>query len=351
MLGHIIEELESILYETSILKNDLNSSCEKGWNLLCPPGSQINGFKIQKELPSADAKVGNSDVINIPPSLGSIIDSATELIAHGKLLRSSAKVENKKMKGSNISSDVRKDSQNQPQVHKSKTNSIKEERNSKHSNHPRGNHRLNNNQTSNKRDPHLKQSLYTNRKKSSALENTHKVRDDAFIAQSENQECLDIAENRQLLSKDSECLSLQTPKYSHSCSLTLSDFVKTLNVPEDMQYLLQRYHHYESHKLKYNSNKEGHNALNFSERINNFAKCKLGKDLKTSIKEKDRYMKYLDVADEVCRGKVEETSLGSSSIIWYRSEEQLRSYEEKCQRLLELQLQRRLISVLEMYSK
>uniref|UniRef100_A0A1B6EM80 Uncharacterized protein n=1 Tax=Cuerna arida TaxID=1464854 RepID=A0A1B6EM80_9HEMI len=352
MLEPLIEELEKILYETSKLKNDLNNSCERGWSLLCPSGSQINGFKIEKELPSPD-KDESSGASNTSPSLGGVFDKVTELIAYGKVLRNSAKQENKKI-SSNVNLDVKGDVRNQLQLNKSKIYLAKSKSNSIPI-PPRERHNVNTSNFKSKKGANSKHSSDTLTSEKTLYDlpsSCSEIRNTVCISHAENQEYPDNVTNKYLLkdnpmmSKGSNYGSAHNLKYSHSCSVTLSDLVKTLKMPEDMHHLLKCYFQYENYKLKQHVNKE-HNTLDFSKRINNLAKLKLGIDLRTNIKERDRHMKYLDVADEVCRSRKATTVLDKSSIIWYQSKEQLCSYEVKCQRLLELQLQRRLIAVLE----
>ncbi|XP_046659000.1 uncharacterized protein LOC124353172 isoform X1 [Homalodisca vitripennis] len=353
MLEHLIEELEKILYETSKLKDDLNNSCERGWSLLCPSGSQINGFKIQKELPPSD-KDESSNASNISPSLGGVFDKVTELITYGKELRNSAKLENKKS-SSNVTLNVKGDLRNQPQLNKSKINLTKSGSNSIPV-APRGGHKVNRCNFKSKKVADSKHSLDTLTSDKTLHDlplSSSEIRNSVSISHAEDQECPDnvtktyLLKDNQMLTKDSNNGSALTPKYSHSCSVTLSDLVKTLKMPEDMHHLLKCYFQYQNYKLKHHVNKEEHNSLDFSKRINNLAKLKLGIDLRTNVKERDRHMKYLDVADEVCRSGKARTVLDKSSIIWYQSKEQLCSYEVKCQQLLELQLQRRLMAVLE----
>lgn len=239
MSTSLIEELEKLLSETNHEKQRLNLICETVWDLLNPPGTEKNGiFKIEKKDASQPVVQVCEKTTNMSSSLGESLESVTKLIALGKLVRDST-LEKKKMV--NPISDVCRPSL--PRKEKLETVT-----------HVAHNERLSSCKGFNKEvksdnidRKNVKKNDFLADKTSSSLKNNLSSRPEK-VKQKVSSDFTSHNKNSPEVPLNTNCNSTLSKEYTHVCSNSLSNLVKTLKMPEDLRCALKNYYNYEKHK-------------------------------------------------------------------------------------------------------
>lgn len=266
----LLEELEKLLSETNHERQRLNFFCETVFDLLNPPGTEKNGlFKIEKKEMTTQLVEASEDNIDISSSLGESLESVTKLIAFGKHVRDTNELEKKK--NINSVSDIC----NKSFPSKDKRKSATQVASNKKTSYSLGVHKEVNIDKNVKQNVARKTDLHSGRKSTSLQTNSfsrpekikHEVASD-FTSNNTN-----VPEGSLM----NECNRVIPKTYSHSCSLSLSNFVKTLKMPEDLRCGLKHYYYYEKHKenLTFWEKSPKPTSQTFRERLHNVVSFKL----------------------------------------------------------------------------
>lgn len=247
MSTSLLEELEKLLRETNDEKQRLNFICETVWDLLNPPGTEKNGlFKIEKKVMPTTQQVVTvcEETMDMSSALGDSLESVTKLIAMGKLVRDSTKFEKKKRV--NPSSDVRHTSL----PWKEKLETVTQVACNKRVSSCKGLSKEVKSGNSVKQNVKKTDSLPY--KTSASLKNNLLSRPDKI----ENKVSSDFTSHKKNspdVSLNTDCNSTHPKGYSHLCSNSLSNLVKTLKMPEDLRCVLKHQYYFEKHKENFTS--------------------------------------------------------------------------------------------------
>lgn len=263
MSTSLLDELEKLLSETNHEKQRLNFICETVWNLLNPPGTEKNGlFKIEKKDKTEQTLQVSEETTNMSSSLGESLESVTKLIALGKLVRDSTRFEKKK--NFNSISDVSHTSL----PWKEKLETVTQVAHSKRvSSCKRFIKEVKSDNCVKQND---KKPDFLPDKTSSSLKNNLSSRP-GKIKQEVSSDFTNHNKNLPEMSLNTDCSTVLSKGYTHLCSNSLSNLVKSLKMPEDLRCILKHHHYFEKHKenISYLENSPKPSLQTFCRRFQN----------------------------------------------------------------------------------
>lgn len=247
-LQPLIFELEQIWKETNELKNNLNNICDTSWSILRPPGHDPYGaFKIEEK--SVEDQPSEHSASSVPVS-EHLLRDVSDLISYGKqvLTLSQAAAQPKPTKKSQHSNTTHL-TQTTKQKCSSKeicTNKMKKL----------------------VVNPQLSQQMRSKTKLSGTSCASQLSHQSSVLHPHKTVSFRENVETKEVRSTDTA--KSDEIRYSHKCSLTLSDTLKTLKMPKGLRHLLKQYYHYQEKKSKPASLEHLKITHNFEDRL-----CKL----------------------------------------------------------------------------
>lgn len=265
MSTSLLEELEKLLSETNHEKQRLNFICETVWNVLNPPGTEKNGlFKFEKKVKTQQSPRVSEENTNMSSSLGESLESVTKLIALGKLVRDTTKFEKKKIVNP-ISNFCHT---SLPWKEKLET-ATQVARNKRASSYCKGfDKEVKRDNIDHKQN--VKKTDFHPDKTSSSLKKTLSSRPEK-MKHEVNSDFTCHNKNSPEVSLNTDFHSALSKEYTHLCSNSLSNLVKTLKMPEDLRCVLKHYYYFEKHKENVSSleNSPKPSLQTFRERFQN----------------------------------------------------------------------------------